>query len=128
MPDSRKGSCFDVSRMHGWEAQVIRQLSVQQLREWQDQGAKTPLVLDVREPWEVNICAVPKSRHIPMRQIPVQLRELPQDNEIVVLCHHGHRSLHVADFLVRQGFQNVYNLHGGIDAWALEIDPTMSRY
>ena len=63
-----------------------------------------------------------------MRQIPVQLRELPQDDEIVVLCHHGHRSLHVVDFLVRQGFQNVYNLHGGIDAWAREIDTTMSRY
>ena len=107
---------------------MIRELSVQELRNWQDQGTRSPLVLDVREPWEVNICALPGSQHIPMRQVRAQLQELPHDNDIVVLCHHGHRSLHVADFLVRHGYQNVYNLQGGIDAWARQIDSTMSRY
>ncbi len=128
MPDSQNGSSFDATCMHAYEAQMIRHLSVQKLSEWQNQGTESPLVLDVREPWEVSICAVPGSRHIPMRQVPAQLHDLPQEHAIIVLCHHGHRSLHVADFLVRHGYDNVYNLHGGIDAWAREIDPTMSRY
>lgn len=90
-------------------------------------GAK-PVVLDVREPWEVNVVALPGAKHIPMAQVPLRLSELDRDAEIVVLCHHGVRSMQVAYFLERQGYKNLLNLRGGINAWAQEVDPRMPRY
>jgi rhodanese-related sulfurtransferase len=107
---------------------MIKNLSAQQLRNWQIQSDRQPLMLDVREPWEVQICMLPGSRHIPMREIPARVHDLPIDGEIVVICHHGNRSQHVASFLAQQGYESVYNLQGGIDAWAREIDTRMSRY
>lgn len=86
------------------------------------------LLLDVREPYEVATCAIPGSRHIPMRHIPEALGDLPQDRDILVLCHHGGRSLRVMQFLRANGFARVSNVAGGIDAWAQEIDPTLPRY
>jgi rhodanese-related sulfurtransferase len=86
------------------------------------------LLLDVREPFEVQICAVTSSRHIPMRQIPESLSELPRDQPILVLCHHGGRSLRVTQFMRANGFANVTNIAGGIDAWAKQIDPALARY
>lgn len=90
--------------------------------------APPPLILDVREPWEVNICALPQATHIPMAQIPARIEELARDREIVVMCHHGVRSQHVAYFLASQGFAKLYNLRGGIDAWAKEVEPGMPKY
>ncbi|MFQ5935011.1 MAG: rhodanese-like domain-containing protein [Acidiferrobacterales bacterium] len=107
---------------------MTRQLTVQELETWQVQPERRATIVDVREPWEIQICAISGSRHIPMRQIPASLAELPKGDEIVVLCHHGQRSQQVADFLTRQGYVNVYSLVGGIDAWAREIDSTMTRY
>jgi rhodanese-related sulfurtransferase len=86
------------------------------------------LLLDVREPFEVATCAVPGSRHIPMRQIPESLSDLPRDRLILALCHHGGRSLRVTQFLRANGFTQVSNVAGGIDAWAVEIDPALPRY
>lgn len=86
------------------------------------------LLLDVREPFEVALCAVPGSRHIPMRQIPENLDELPREQPILVLCHHGGRSLRVTQFLRANGFTNVTNVAGGIDAWSEQVDPTLARY
>lgn len=86
------------------------------------------LLLDVREPSEVALCAVPGSRHIPMRQIPKSLSDLPRDRPILALCHHGGRSLRVTQFLRANGFTQVTNVAGGIEAWAVEIDPTLARY
>lgn len=86
------------------------------------------LLLDVREPYEVAVCAIPGSRHIPMRHIPAALDELPADRDILVLCHHGGRSLRVMQFLRANGFTRVSNVAGGIDAWALQIDPALPRY
>src|SRR3954469_19512469 len=86
------------------------------------------LLLDVREPFEVEICAVPGSRHIPMRQIPERLPELPRDQPILVLCHHGTRSLRVTQYLRAQGFPRVSNVAGGIDAWAEQVEPGLARY
>jgi rhodanese-related sulfurtransferase len=107
---------------------MVRHLSAQQLRNWRDQGDGQPLMLDVREPWEVRICLLPGSKHIPMREIPARVHDLPIDHEIVVICHDGHRSQHVANFLAQRGYENVYNLQGGIDAWAREVDTRMPRY
>jgi adenylyltransferase/sulfurtransferase len=86
------------------------------------------LLLDVREPHEVAACAVAGSRHIPMRRIPESLADLPQDQDILVLCHHGGRSLRVMQFLRANGFARASNVAGGIDAWAREIDPSLPRY
>src|SRR5688572_1334306 len=88
----------------------------------QNDGA---LLLDVREPAEVAICAIPGSSHIPMRQIPESLADLPRDRLILVQCHHGGRSLRVTQYLRASGFTQVSNVAGGIDAWAQEIDPTL---
>lgn len=107
---------------------MVRNLSAQQLKDWQHQGAGQLLMLDVREPWEVQICMLPGSRHIPMREIPARVQDLPISDEIVVICHHGHRSQQVANFLVQRGYESVYNLQGGIDAWAREVDARMPRY
>lgn len=85
-------------------------------------------VLDVREPHEVAICALEPSLSIPMQQVPERLAELPEDQSLVVLCHHGGRSAMVTRFLQERGFANARNLAGGIDAWAREIDPDMARY
>lgn len=86
------------------------------------------LVLDVRESFEVAICAIPGTRHIPMRQIPESMPELPRDQPILVLCHRGVRSLHVTQFLRANGFTRVTNIAGGIDAWAAQVDQTLARY
>jgi rhodanese-related sulfurtransferase len=86
------------------------------------------LLLDVREPFEVQLCAVPGSRLIPMRQIPESMPELPRHQPILVMCHHGGRSLRVTEFLRANGFANVTNIAGGIDAWAEQIDQTLARY
>jgi rhodanese-related sulfurtransferase len=86
------------------------------------------LLIDVREPAEFQICSIPGSRLIPMQQIPTRLDEFGRDQELIILCHHGIRSLQVAAFLEQRGFHRVINLSGGIDAWAEQIEPAMPRY
>ena len=86
------------------------------------------LLLDVREAWEVAISAFPDALHMPMREIPARLDELAPQRSIVCICHHGARSAQVAQFLEHRGFERVYNLAGGIDAWAREVDATVPRY
>lgn len=86
------------------------------------------VILDVREPWEVAACAIDGSMHIPMRELPARLSEIPQDSLVIALCHHGIRSLQVTEWLRRNGFSNVVNLTAGIDAWARQIDSSMATY
>ncbi len=88
----------------------------------------TPLLLDVREPQEVAICAIPDSLFIPMGTLPGRVGELPKDRDIVVVCHHGGRSAQVTLWLRAQGFDRAVNLDGGVDAWARRIDPNMKVY
>jgi rhodanese-related sulfurtransferase len=87
-----------------------------------------PVLLDVREPWEFALCRIEGSRNVPMATIPAREQELDPESEIVVICHHGVRSAQVCMFLERQGFENVFNLAGGVAAWADEVDPAMARY
>jgi len=91
-------------------------------------GAGAPLLLDVREHWEYALCSLPDSIHVPMREIPARLNELDPSQPIVCICHHGVRSLQVAMFLEHRGFESVFNLQGGVDGWAREVDPTMPIY
>jgi len=86
------------------------------------------ILLDVREPWELNIAALPGAVHIPMQDVPDRLDELSRDVDLVVICHHGNRSRVVARYLEQIGFDRVFNLAGGIDAWAREIAPDMAEY
>ncbi len=69
-----------------------------------------------------------RSLNIPMRDIPARLNDLPQDKDIAVFCHHGNRSLTVAEYLKRNGFENVYNVAGGIAAWARDVDFSTPTY
>ena len=89
-----------------------------------------PLLLDVREQNEFELCHLPNALHIPMNQIPIQQNSLPDEQTIVVYCHHGIRSAQVIAYLIEAGFaeDHLYNLSGGIDAWAEKIDSNMSRY
>jgi rhodanese-related sulfurtransferase len=104
----------------------IGEIEPVELKARRDSGAKV-VVLDVREPEEIEI-AFPDAIHIPMGDIPSRLTELDPDSEWVVVCHHGVRSLQVASYLARMGFERVSNLSGGIDAWSLTVDPATPRY
>jgi rhodanese-related sulfurtransferase len=86
------------------------------------------VVLDVTEGRELDICQLKGALHIPMAEIPARVDDLPTNQPLVVLCHHGARSQMVVDFLRDAGFRNAVNLDGGIEAWACEIDRSMRRY
>jgi len=92
----------------------------------------TPVVLDVREPWELQTASVQPEGFtlvtIPMNQIPARVDELDREQPIAVLCHHGARSQRVAAFLAGNGFERLANIAGGIDAWSGERDPAVPRY
>lgn len=85
-------------------------------------------LIDVREPDEAEICRIDGAQPIPMRQIPEHIGTLPRDKHLLIQCHHGGRSLRVTQFLRANGFTNVSNVAGGIDAWSLTIDPSVPRY
>ena len=85
-------------------------------------------ILDVREVWETRISKLDNSVHIPMGQIPARIDELSKDKMVVCLCHHGVRSHQVALFLEHHGFNHVFNLHGGIDAWSRQVDTSCPTY
>lgn len=91
-----------------------------------------PLVLDVREPWELQTASVRADGFellaIPMQTLPERIAELDPDRPIACLCHHGMRSLRVAHFLAQHGFTQLANVTGGIDAWSQERDGTVPRY
>ncbi|GAB4400078.1 MAG: rhodanese-like domain-containing protein [Rhodoferax sp.] len=95
-----------------------------------DQGQ--PVLLDVREPFELQRASVDADGFerlcIPMAAIPSRLSELDPDRPVACLCHHGGRSMQVALFLKSRGFASVANIAGGIDAWSLEVDPSVPRY
>jgi rhodanese-related sulfurtransferase len=88
-----------------------------------------PILLDVREPWEFQIASLPGSLLMPMGEVTSRAhQELDQDADIVVLCHHGVRSLNVTMWLRNQGFDHAQSLSGGIDYWSRAIDPTIPLY
>jgi adenylyltransferase/sulfurtransferase len=103
------------------------EISVRQLAERIAEG-QAPAILDVRERHEYEITRLPGSHLIPLRELPERLRELDPHADLVVLCHHGTRSLRAAELLRAAGFERARSLAGGIDAWAAEVDPEMARY
>ena len=111
---------------------MVPQVRPSEFDAWQQAQGGRPLVLDVREPWEVQVASVQPEGFelvaIPMNEIPGRLAELPEDRPIACLCHHGMRSMNVAAFLARQGYTDVANIAGGIEAWARERDPSVPQY
>ena len=108
---------------------MIPQLSPSEVARWRaDASREAPLVVDVREPWEVELCHIDGALAIPLGDIERRAGELPRDRPVVMVCHHGGRSQHAATLLAAAGFTLVHNMRGGVEAWALEIDPTMKRY
>jgi rhodanese-related sulfurtransferase len=113
---------------------MIAQIRPSELAAWL-QSAKAsgvPLVLDVREPHELQIAAIQAEGFtlltIPMGSVPARLGELDPGQPIACLCHHGGRSMQVAQFLAARGYDHIANIAGGIDAWSAELDPTIPRY
>ncbi|WP_421954612.1 rhodanese-like domain-containing protein [Polaromonas sp.] len=123
---------------------MIPQLNPSSFAAWRDSAkaglsgtpAALPIVLDVREPWELQTASVKPDGftllHIPMREVPTRVAELEASygngHPIACLCHHGMRSLQVGNFLEQHGFTEVVNFQGGIDAWAQQVDPGVPRY
>jgi rhodanese-related sulfurtransferase len=105
----------------------LHEISVSELKRKRDAN-DGHLLLDVREPHEIETASLSGSLAIPMQDIPKRMGELPRDREIVVMCHGGRRSERVVQFLEQSGFDNLKNLAGGIDAWSREIDPSVPKY
>ena len=110
----------------------MQQLGALEVKAWLDAAASgvrpAPVLLDVRETWEYELCHLPGSIPMPMNSVPTRLAELDRERAMIVICHHGGRSLQVASFLEQQGFANLSNLHGGVAAWARQVDPAMPTY
>ena len=105
------------------------QLHPLELKAWLEHPArKQPVLVDVREAWEFQYCHIEGSRLIPLGKIPESVAGLDPEAEIVMICHHGVRSYRAGLFLVQAGFGKVYNLQGGVEAWARDADPTMRKY
>ena len=109
----------------------MEQLYPSQVAEWAQQQAQRPLLLDVREGWEVQTASAKPDGldlvHMPMQTIPARLDELDKSRPIACLCHHGGRSMQVANFLLQHGYQ-VVNVAGGIHAWSAQVDPSIPVY
>ncbi len=108
---------------------TMQNLTAAELASWlADPNRPKPVVLDVRELWEVQTASLAGTVTIPMRDIPARSEELDDDTPTVCLCHHGARSAQVAMFLESRGHKNLYNLQGGIDAWSRQVDPSVPLY
>ena len=105
----------------------IQQLTARELHALR-QSDTPPLCLDVRTLGEYETAAIDLTHHIPMQEIAERIEELPQDRHIVVICHHGVRSMRVALYLRHCGFTALSNLAGGIDAWSVDVDGAVPRY
>lgn len=108
---------------------MVREITVDDLSRSLDRGEK-PLLVDVRQPWEHELSRLPDSLLVPLPELSGRVAEIrpAPGQQVVCYCHHGIRSLHAADFLARAGLHDVVSLAGGIDAWSLQIDPSVPRY
>ncbi len=109
------------------ESIAVKEMTVEEFNELRNKNGNVVLV-DVREPHEYQICNIEGSTLIPLGELDSRTDELNPEDDIVVHCHHGGRSMKAATLLKEKGFKNVLNLKGGIDEWAEKFDPEMSRY
>ncbi len=106
---------------------TVKQLQPIELQKKLDNGEDI-FLLDVREPWEFSLAAIPGSENFPLAEAIDRQQEFMFEEEIVVICHYGERSQRAAEELLLSGFKTVYNLIGGIDAWSQVVDPNIPRY
>jgi adenylyltransferase/sulfurtransferase len=92
-----------------------------------DRGEKL-LLVDVREPWEYDLCRIEGAKHVPLGSLAASLQTLPDVDEVICYCHHGMRSLDAATWLRFQGIERAKSLAGGIERWSLDVDPNVPRY
>ena len=86
------------------------------------------VLLDVRESWEFEFAKIAGAILMPLATLPNNINKFDTNSKIVCICHHGVRSYHAAQYIMQQGYKNILNLVGGIDAWSCEIDSTIPRY
>ncbi len=110
----------------GSERLVVQQVTPSEAKELITQNA--PRIVDVRENWEIRICKLPNSRPLDPPLLDEILNDWPKDTPILLYCHHGVRSLDAGTFLADRGFSRIYSLSGGIEAWSLDVDPSILRY
>ncbi len=106
----------------------MREFSALELHSYLNSCEHQPLLLDVRQPWEYEICNITDSILIPMSQITTQIESLDSERETVVICHHGVRSRRVGRYLEQAGFKNIINLSGGVTQWSKTVDNAMPSY
>ena len=106
---------------------MVREMSCRELAASLEQSQPISL-LDVREDWEVEICMIEGALHIPLSELQGRVDELSPDRPLAIICHHGVRSRHAGMLLEEYGFKDVFNITGGIDIWAIEVEPDMTRY
>ena len=109
----------------------MQHLPPSQVESWASTQEQRPVLLDVREAWELQQASAKPAHldlvHMPMHTIPARLHEIDRNRPVACLCHHGGRSMQVAAFLEHHGY-NVINVSGGIHAWASQVDPTIPMY
>ncbi len=127
-PEAATHVCSTETKPQSMPAEYPLEISVTEAKQLIDQSPCAVLLVDVREPYEVEIASVRGAELIPMGEIPARLHDLPRDEHLLIMCHHGGRSMRVTSFLRAQGFTAVTNIAGGIDAWAEQIDPNLRRY
>ena len=107
----------------------MREISAPELAAWlSDASREKPVLVDVREAWEFERARIEGARLVPMREVAARLHEIDPAKPVVAICHHGGRSMQVALFLEKAGYNNVHNLVGGVDAWSRSVDPAIPRY
>ncbi len=106
----------------------MESISPAQLRDLMNDPEAEIIIIDVREDWELEHCKITNCLHIPMNLIPDSLHQLEFNLPIIVYCHHGLRSMQIANFLTSHGYIHVLNLEGGINAWANDVDSDMATY
>lgn len=112
---------------------MVGQMDVSALADSREGNLANAVLLDVREPWEFALARIEGSVNIPMSTLAARVEEVRSLQQsagtaLVVICHHGMRSMQVAQFLARHGLENLINLNGGIEAWSARIDPTVPHY
>lgn len=105
----------------------VPEVTAQEVKKMMEQGRPFVLI-DVREPREFQICRIPGSTLIPLRELPKRMHELNSADEIVVHCRTGQRSARAVELLMKAGFRKIHNLKGGVLAWADKVDPAMPKY
>ena len=107
---------------------MVRELSASETAARLERDPDDICLLDVREYPELRLAAVERALHIPMGEVPARCAEIDPDKTVIVMCHLGGRSAQVAAYLVSRGYERVFNLTGGIDAWSQSVDSEVPRY